>query len=185
MTQNATAQANRTEINSMRPFFIIWSGQAISLLGSSLVQFALIWHLITTTGSATVLGVWRGFKNRMLTSILGLVLQSTSFLIVGFTPHSALLLLIIMMGFIGVANPLINSPFFAALQATVPNAIQGRVLTSISSGFQATMPIGLLIAGPLADRLGVQLIYILCGSVTLMNSIIFFHTSSALLRNTG
>ena len=37
------------------PFFTIWSGQALSILGSQLVQFALIWHLTVETGSATVL----------------------------------------------------------------------------------------------------------------------------------
>ena len=36
-------------------FFTIWTGQAFSLLGSSLVQFALVWWLTSTTGSATVL----------------------------------------------------------------------------------------------------------------------------------
>ena len=40
---------------SLRPFFTIWTGQAFSLLGSSLVQFALVWWLTKTTGSATVL----------------------------------------------------------------------------------------------------------------------------------
>ena len=37
------------------PFFTIWGGQAFSLLGSQLVQFALIWYLTIKTGSATVL----------------------------------------------------------------------------------------------------------------------------------
>ena len=37
------------------PFFTIWGGQALSLLGSQLVQFALIWYLTVETGSATVL----------------------------------------------------------------------------------------------------------------------------------
>ena len=37
------------------PFFTIWTGQAISLLGSQMVQFALIWWLTKTTESATVL----------------------------------------------------------------------------------------------------------------------------------
>jgi DHA3 family macrolide efflux protein-like MFS transporter len=37
------------------PFFTIWIGQAFSLLGSQLVQFALVWWLTRTTGSATVL----------------------------------------------------------------------------------------------------------------------------------
>ncbi len=36
-------------------FFLIWTGQAFSLFGSALVQFALIWWLTMTTGSATVL----------------------------------------------------------------------------------------------------------------------------------
>ena len=38
-------------------FFTIWSGQALSILGSQLVQFALIWHLTVQTGSATVLAL--------------------------------------------------------------------------------------------------------------------------------
>ena len=37
------------------PFFTIWTGQAFSLIGSRLVQFALVWWLTQTTGSATVL----------------------------------------------------------------------------------------------------------------------------------
>ena len=41
--------------NWKRRFFTIWGGQAFSLLGSMLVQFALVWWLTSTTGSATVL----------------------------------------------------------------------------------------------------------------------------------
>lgn len=36
-------------------FFTIWTGQALSLFGSALVQFALVWWLTQKTGSATVL----------------------------------------------------------------------------------------------------------------------------------
>lgn len=38
-------------------FFSIWGGQAFSLLGSGLVQFALVWWLTQATGSATVLAM--------------------------------------------------------------------------------------------------------------------------------
>src|SRR5574339_1035942 len=38
-------------------FFTIWAGQAISLFGSALVQFALIWWLTQESGSATVLAI--------------------------------------------------------------------------------------------------------------------------------
>ena len=47
--------ASRENKNWAGPFFTIWTGQAFSLLGSRLVQFALIWWLTRTTGSATVL----------------------------------------------------------------------------------------------------------------------------------
>ncbi len=44
-----------TNKNWMRPFLFIWTGQAFSILGSSIAQFALIWWLTQSTGSATVL----------------------------------------------------------------------------------------------------------------------------------
>lgn len=36
-------------------FFTVWTGQAFSLVGSSFAQFALVWWLTISTGSATVL----------------------------------------------------------------------------------------------------------------------------------
>jgi DHA3 family macrolide efflux protein-like MFS transporter len=36
-------------------FFTIWTGQIFSLIGSALVQFALVWWLTKQTGSATIL----------------------------------------------------------------------------------------------------------------------------------
>jgi DHA3 family macrolide efflux protein-like MFS transporter len=39
------------------PFFTIWTGQQLSWIGSSLAQFALVWWLTETTGSATVLAI--------------------------------------------------------------------------------------------------------------------------------
>src|SRR5215203_5475339 len=38
-------------------FFTVWTGQAFSLFGSALVQFALIWWLTQKSGSATVLAI--------------------------------------------------------------------------------------------------------------------------------
>ncbi len=41
----------------MAPFLVIFAGQAVSLFGSELVQFALVWWLTQTSGSATTLAV--------------------------------------------------------------------------------------------------------------------------------
>jgi len=39
----------------MVPFFTIWTGQQLSIIGSQAAQFALVWWLTLETGSATVL----------------------------------------------------------------------------------------------------------------------------------
>src|SRR5687767_2579752 len=59
-----TEQGNRP----MTPFLTIWVGQVFSLLGSELVQFALIWYLTLETQSATVLATVAAFQ--MLPSVL-------------------------------------------------------------------------------------------------------------------
>src|SRR5215211_9223648 len=38
-------------------FIPLWAGQALSLLGSQLVQFAIIWYLTRETNSATTLAI--------------------------------------------------------------------------------------------------------------------------------
>ena len=50
-----TPRDDTTTERPMRPFFILWTGQALSIIGSQAVQFALIWWLTEQTGSATVL----------------------------------------------------------------------------------------------------------------------------------
>lgn len=50
--EQKTTTENR---KSLRPFFTLWGGQAVSLFGSQIVQFALIWWLTKATGSATIL----------------------------------------------------------------------------------------------------------------------------------
>ena len=47
--------APHTHTDLLRGFLIIFSGQSISIVGSNLVQFALVWWLTTTSGSAVVL----------------------------------------------------------------------------------------------------------------------------------
>jgi len=52
MTQEPSTQAEH-----MTPFLILWTGEAISLVGTMAAQFALIWWLTKETGSAAVLSM--------------------------------------------------------------------------------------------------------------------------------
>ncbi|MBZ0269975.1 MFS transporter, partial [bacterium] len=51
----APREEGKTSEPSLRPFFFLWGGQTLSLIGSNAVQFALIWWLTAQSGSATIL----------------------------------------------------------------------------------------------------------------------------------
>ena len=50
-------QKKQDQPNWAFPFFTLWTGQALSLLGSRIGGFALVWWMTETTGSAVVLSV--------------------------------------------------------------------------------------------------------------------------------
>ena len=72
-------------------------------------------------------------------------------------------------------QPIVNGSLSATLQATVDPAMQGRVFTLLFSFATAMTPLGLLLAGPLADSLGVQSWYVVGGLIcALMGAIGLF-----------
>jgi DHA3 family macrolide efflux protein-like MFS transporter len=110
-----------------------------------------------------LMGAWGGFKRRIVTGLLALVLMGAGLTMVGFAPATALLLAIAALFMAGAMNSMANGSFFAALQATVPPDMQGRIFTIAVSGSSAMAPLGLAMAGPLADRFGVQVWFVAAG----------------------
>jgi MFS transporter, DHA3 family, macrolide efflux protein len=113
-----------------------------------------------------LLSAWGGFKRRILTSMLGLMGIAAGSIGVGLMPSSGYLPALGAMLLMGLSNPIVNGPLFAALQSCVAPEMQGRVFTLLLSAATAMMPIGLVIAGPLADAMGVQTWFIIGGVVT-------------------
>ncbi len=117
------------------------------------------------------LGVWGGFKRRMVTAMMALTLLGVGMLGVGFTPASAFSLAVGSMFLVGFAISYVTSLRLAVLQTSVPPEMQGRVITVALNGTAATDPIGLMIAAPLASILGVSIWYVLGGIITLIMGI--------------
>jgi MFS transporter, DHA3 family, macrolide efflux protein len=112
-------------------------------------------------GGGALLGVWGGFRRRILTSLLGLTGLGIGSFLIGISPSGAYGIALAGMALVGIMNTFANGPFFAILQSIVPPEMQGRVFTVLMSVSMAMAPFGLALAGPLADRFGVQLWYIL------------------------
>jgi MFS transporter, DHA3 family, macrolide efflux protein len=115
-----------------------------------------------------LLSVWGGFKRKLLTSLLGLVLAGIAFAIVGLAPPTGFTLALVAIFFSGMMNPLVNGPFMAIVQSVVPPELQGRVFAVIGSVAGLAAPIGMVIAGPLADAYGVQLWFLIGGLISVL-----------------
>jgi DHA3 family macrolide efflux protein-like MFS transporter len=96
---------------------------------------------------------------------MGLAGFGVGILVVGLSPASAFWLAVGGLFVVGMAIPMIDGPIFAVLQAKVAPEMQGRVFTLLHSSAKAAAPISLLVAGPIADRLGVQIWYVIAGLV--------------------
>ncbi len=111
------------------------------------------------------LSAWGGFKRKLYTSMLGLIGMGLGALILGLTPGSLFGLALAMMFLMGFTNPIVNGPLFALLQTVVAPEMQGRVFTLVIAAATAMTPLGLAIAGPVADAIGVQGWYLISGVV--------------------
>jgi len=140
------------------------------------VKYAI---LETTMGLGMVaggvsLGVWGGFKSRITTALLGSVGLGIGMGLIGLAPSSLYTLAVAGMAIAGIMNPIVNGSFFAILQSTVPKEIQGRVIAILISGTAAMAPLGLAVAGPLADVIGVRVWFLIGGALIIVMGIVGF-----------
>lgn len=127
-----------------------------------------------------LLTVWGGFRRKMVTAGLAMIMFGLGFGLVGVAPANLFGLAVGGMLFAGMMNSMMTGAFFAVLQQVVPAEMQGRVFTLLQSGGGVMIPLGLAIAGPLADVLGVRPWYIGSGIAIFLCGVIAFGLPSVL-----
>jgi DHA3 family macrolide efflux protein-like MFS transporter len=154
----------------VNPGFSLVPILVVKHFGGGVTQLAWMnsaWGLGAVAGGLA-LSVWGGFRLKIRTSLLGMLGMSVGILIVGFVPSTLFELGVLGMFLAGFMNPITNGPFFALLQDVVAPDMQGRVFTVIASTCAAASPLGMAIAGPVADRLGVQIWFVTGGIAGLL-----------------
>jgi predicted MFS family arabinose efflux permease len=100
---------------------------------------------------------------------LGRVLVGSALLgiaVVGVGISSVLPVSMLLMGIVGWATVAMGATTNTIIQLTVPDELRGRVMSVFTTVFAGTTPIGSLLAGGLASRLGVAATLGLAGLVT-------------------
>jgi DHA3 family macrolide efflux protein-like MFS transporter len=118
-----------------------------------------------------LLGLWGGFSRRILTSMVGLMGMGAGTLILALAPSSAIFLAVGGALLVGFMTPITMGPFFALIQSTVEPDMQARIFSLLSSVGTGITPLGLMIAGPIADHVGIQAWFFLGGILCVFMSV--------------
>lgn len=174
-------------------FVLLWTGQAFSILTSSISQYALLWYLAGTTGSAAilslatifimlpqgVLSLFTGsfadrYDRRCIMALsdgaIGLVsLALAACLIgVGFLPPSGFWLFVLLSFLMAPCAPFFNGPSLALIQEKVEPEYLGRVLGISGAIMSLASPLGLLVTTFWGDLLPLPMWFLLSGLVILL-----------------
>jgi DHA3 family macrolide efflux protein-like MFS transporter len=130
---------------------------------------------VGTLAGGIILGVWGGFKRKIITALTGLILMGLLTIGIGIVPSNLFIVGLIINVAFGMCNPIVNGSIGATLQSSITPDMQGRVFAFIQSAAMLVSPIALIVAGPFADRFGIQPWFLIAGTCcTLMGIVGFF-----------
>lgn len=121
-----------------------------------------------------IMASWGGFKNKSVTIITSILVMAGCTVALGIVP--VFFIYLFFMAIVGIAIPMLNTPFTVLLQVNVEPDFLGRVfgvLTMISSSL---MPLGMLVYGPAADFIKIEWLLLATG-------VLMFVECFAMLRN--
>ncbi|MDL2261740.1 MFS transporter [Methanimicrococcus sp. OttesenSCG-928-J09] len=116
-----------------------------------------------------IIGTWGGFKNRIKTMFVGLL--AFGIFTFGFGLTQTLWIYLILMAFVGLFMPFVNSPITSLIQEKIEPEMQGRVFSMMQIVFTFLAPLAMLFFGPLADIVPVQTLVVYCGIGIILTAI--------------
>jgi DHA3 family macrolide efflux protein-like MFS transporter len=129
-------------------------------------------------GSA-ILGIWGGGKRLYLLLCCSMIVCGLLFAASGLLPSHAFIWFVVLSGFMALAGAFFNGPMMTIVQRRVEPKKLGRVMALISSLMSLSAPVGLAVAGPIADKTGVAAWFVICGALLTVISIVALFLKNA------
>ncbi|MEY8352979.1 MFS transporter [Lachnospiraceae bacterium 54-53] len=123
---------------------------------------------------AIILGKFGAIKNKFPVIHLGLFGMGISSLLCGLLPADMVWFRVFaaLCALLGASSNMYSIPYVAYMQETISPDRMGRAFSLIGSISSATLPLGLLIAGPIAEKRGVPLWFIVSGIALLLVTLV-------------
>ena len=111
-----------------------------------------------------VIAVWGGTKNKIIMIVGSSIAFGALSIAMGLSTN--LVVFFVFMGIVGLAVPFFSTPSMTLLQETVEPERQGRVFGFVGIVMAVAMPLGMVVFGPLADVVSVELLLVIAGVAT-------------------
>jgi DHA3 family macrolide efflux protein-like MFS transporter len=133
-------------------------------------------YAIGMLAGGALIGIAGNWKDRMKPVLLAYVVIGITIGLSGILPATkqGFIFFIILNALAGFATPYFNTLLMAMIQQSYDPRYLGRILGVLNSLMSITGPVGLIFAGPLADKVGVEKMFLLAGIGTLLCGIVTF-----------
>ncbi|THE07786.1 MFS transporter [Enterococcus hirae] len=155
----------------------------ISYFGGTVGQAGLV-EVVYSVGmliGGAIIGLFGHWKNRMQLVFIAYAVIGMTIGASGLLPGTSrgFIYFVLLNGLAGLATPYFNTLLMAMIQQSYEPSILGRILGVFNSLMSIPGPIGLLFAGPLADAIGVEKMFLIAGVGTVLSGVILFLIPSA------
>jgi len=124
----------------------------------------------------TIIGFLGNWSDRLKPIMVSMLIMGITMGMSGFLPqnYTGLLWFFALNAISGIAAPFFNTLLMAIIQQSYPPEQLGRVLGIMNSLMSLAGPVGLIFAGPLADKIGVNNLFVIAGVGTIVCGIFVF-----------
>lgn len=167
-------------------FFLIAPGAFLTPLQVAKSYGDEVWRLTAIEVAFSIgmmlggvlISLWKGFKNKIHTMAFATFIMGFSTFLLGLTPLFWIYLGIMFI--YGIVIPIYHTPTTVLLQHQVEEEFHGRVFGVLSMIASSTVPMSMLLFGPLADLVKVEWILLTSGFLLLVLSFFFVRNKSLL-----
>jgi DHA3 family macrolide efflux protein-like MFS transporter len=128
-----------------------------------------------TIAGAVLVGTIGGkIKNKLQVAMWGLLLRGVTSLVCGVLPSNTLGFVAVSLDIfvMGASFNILAIPYTTYIQETIIQEKQGRAFSFFHAALGLTMPLGLMIACPVAEILGVSVLFIVSGALGILTMLV-------------
>lgn len=113
-----------------------------------------------------------GFRKKQYTILVAMLIFAVALIASGLIPNSMFWMFVFLTFVMGSMGPFFEGLYTVILQTKIEPQKQGRVFSIVMSFMQLATPIGLFLVAPIAERIGVEKMFVISGILMIIATLV-------------